>query len=428
MRLPFTIDIGRAFFAVALAVLLYFVALSETNLAQQQQTAFPVPVEVVNVPPGQVVTTPRQTVRLWVTATQNVFNQLRPEMFTAQVDATGASAGDNDLPIAVTSTNPEVRAIQPDQPKVTLHLEELANRVLPVRANLQGQVAPGYQLGNPGVDPPTLTVTGAASLVTRASEAVVDVNVDRVTVPINGAFTPRTLDDRGNDLKDLNLRLSPQSVTVQVPIVQQTLYKEVGIRPVTQGQPAAGYVLQPVEVNPPTATLVGDPASLEPVNFLDTAPVDINGISSTIVRNVALAPPQRTLLLQDGQTVTVTVRLTTLAVTETVRVPPTVINLSGAVQLARPLDLVAVSISGPAPALQSLALNPADFKVVLDAGGKGPGRYALDVKVQQVPSGLNLQDVSPKQVQVDLSPVPPTPTPIPPPPTPTPAPSPVPSG
>jgi YbbR domain-containing protein len=158
---------------------------------------------------------------------------------------------------------------------------------------------------------------------------------------------------------------------------------------------------------------VGDSASLEAVNLVDTAPLDISGISSTVVRNVALSPPPRTLLLQDGQTVTVTVRVTTLPVTQTVRVPPSVINLSGSVQLAHPLDLVAVTIEGPAPALQNLTLNPNDFKVNVDAAGKGPGRYNLDVKVQQVPAGLTVQDFSPKQVQVDLAEAPATPTPVP---------------
>ncbi|MBV9329425.1 MAG: hypothetical protein JO352_37460 [Chloroflexi bacterium] len=420
MRLPFTIDLGRGAFALGLAVLLYFVTLSETNPFDQRETNYSVPVQVVNVPPGLVVTTPQQSVRLWVTAPQNVFTRLQPENFTAQVDATGAAAGDTQLPISASSTDPEVRSVSPDPANLLLHLEEVRDQVVPVRANLQGQAASGYTVGTAAVDPPRITVTGAASLVGRASEAVVDVNIDHVTVSINGAFTPRILDDRGNDLKDLNLRASPQSVTVQVPITQQTLYKQVGIRPNIQGQPAPGYALQPVEVNPPTTTLVGDSASLEAVNFVDTAPIDISGISSTVVRNIALSPPPRTLLLQDGQTVTVTMRVTTLPMTQTVRVAPSVINLSGAVQLAHPLDLVSVTISGPAPTLQNLTLSPNDFKVVVDASGKGPGRYTLDVKVQQVPAGLTMEDFTPKQVQVDLEQAPATPTPVPQP-SPTPA-------
>jgi YbbR domain-containing protein len=422
MRFPFYVDVGRAVFAVALAVLLYFVALSETNPADQRDLDTPVPVQPVNAPSGLVITTPPPPVRLRVTAPQNVFGRLRVDSFTAQVDVSSAHAGDNDLPITVNTTDPEVRAVQPVPATVRLHLEEVREQVLPVRVNSTGQVPPGYQVGTPAVDPSRITVAGPASYVSRATEAVVDVSVDRLTVSINGVYTPRIVDDRGNDLKDLNLRATPPAVNVQVPITQQTQYKEVGVRPVIQGQPAPGYALQPFDVNPPAATLVGDPTGLEAASFIDTAPIDITGISSTVVRSIALQPPPRTLLLQDGQTVTVTIRVTTLNVNQTVRVPPSVVNLSGSVQLARPLDLVSVTISGPAPALQTLSLNPNDFKVVLDVSGRGPGRYDIDVRVQQIPQGLTLQDFSPKRIQVDLSPAPPTPAPTLPP-TPLPAPA-----
>jgi YbbR domain-containing protein len=414
MRLPFYVDIGRAVFAVALAILLYFVALSETNPAAQSDLGTPVPVQPVNVLSGLVLTTPPPPVRLRVTAPQNVFSRLRTDSFTAQVDLSGAHAGDNAaLPITVNSTDPEVRAVQAEPPTVNLHLEEVREQVLPVRVNSTGQVPPGYQVGTPSVDPSRITVSGPASYVSRATEAVVDVSVDRLTVSINGVYTPRNVDERGNDLKDLNLRANPPAVNVQVPITQQTQYKEVGVRPVIQGQPAPGYVLQPFEVNPPAVTLVGDPTGLEAASFTETAPIDISGISATIVRSVALQPPPRTLLLQDGQTVTVTIRVTTLNVNQTVRVPPSVVNLSGSVQLARPLDLVSVTISGPAPALQTLSLNPNDFKLALDVSGKGPGRYDVDVRVVQVPQGLTLQDFSPKKIQVELVAAPPTPTPTP---------------
>jgi YbbR domain-containing protein len=419
MRLPFNVDIGRAVFAVALAVLLYFVALNETNPEGRTLTSFTVPVQPVNVPPGLVVTTAPPPIKLWVRAPNNVLTRLHAESFTAQVDASGAVAGDNDnLPVVVNSTDPDVHQADPERGTVRLHLEEIRAQPLPVRVNLTGQVPPQYLLGQATVDPSQMTVTGAASLVGQATEAVVDVSVDRVTVPINGVYTPRILDSHGNDLRDLNLRTSPPSLTVQVPITQQTQYKEVGIHTVPQGQPAVGYVVQPLEVNPPTATLVGDSAALEGANFVDTVPIDINGISTTVVRNVALTPPPKTILLQQGQTVTVTVRVTTLSVNQTVRVPPSVINLSGSVQLAHPLDLVSVTISGPAPALSNLALNPNDFKVVLDVNGKGPGRTNIDVKVLQVPTGLLLEDFTPKQVQVDLAQAPATPSPVPSPPPP----------
>jgi YbbR domain-containing protein len=85
------------------------------------------------------------------------------------------------------------------------------------------------------------------------------------------------------------------------------------------------------------------------------------------------------------------------------------------VQLARQPAAVAVTISGPAPALATLALNPNDFRVTLDVSGKGPGGYDIDAKVQKVPTGLTLEGVDPSKVHVDLvaAPPPPTPTAVP---------------
>jgi YbbR domain-containing protein len=245
-------------------------------------------------------------------------------------------------------------------------------------------------------------------------EAIVDVSVDRVTVSVNSVFTPRIVDRNGVDLRDQNLRPSPQAVTVSVPVSQQTQYKEVGVRVVARGSPAPGYALAPLQVNPPTATLFGDAADLAGVNFVNTQPVDVGGISTTIVRSVALeSPTPRTPLLQPGQTVTVTIQVEILTVSQTVRAPPSVINMSANAQLVRAPDSVAVTVSGPAPAMATLALNPRDFRVVLDVTGKGPGRHDIEARVQAMPPGLTLESVDPRTVQVDLRELPPTPVPTP---------------
>ncbi|HYY88712.1 MAG TPA: CdaR family protein [Chloroflexota bacterium] len=410
MRLS-SVDLGRAGFALALAIVLYFVAVSETNPETRSRTSFAVPVEVVNVPSGLVPTERPPGVNLLVRATPSVFSRLRADSFSAQVDASTAHAGENDLPVMVRPTDPDVRSADAEPSLVRLNFEEVQERVLPVRVNLTGQVPSGYTLGQARADPDRVTVAGAASLVGRAAEAIVDAGIDRVTVSVNGAYTPRVVDVRGNDLRDLNLRLNPPSVTVQIPITQQTQYKEVGIHPVTQGQLAPGYALQPLEVNPPVATLVGDPAALDSVNFVDTQPIDISGISTTVVRTVPLAPPARTLLLQQGQQAIVTIRVQTLTIAQTVRVPPSVINLSSNVVLARLPDPIAVTITGPAPTLSTLNSN--DFRVVVDVGGRGPGRYEVAPRVQNLPGGMTLESIDPKQVQVDLREAPPPPTPTP---------------
>src|SRR5436305_12251999 len=138
MRLPFNVDLGRGLFAIALSVLLYFVAVNETNPEGLNKTSFTVAVTVVNTPAGLVVTTPPSPVNLWVRAPLSVFSRLRADSFTAQVDTSGARAGDNDLSITVTSTDPEVRDAQAEPRVERLHLEEIRDQVLPVRVNPTG--------------------------------------------------------------------------------------------------------------------------------------------------------------------------------------------------------------------------------------------------------------------------------------------------
>jgi YbbR domain-containing protein len=115
------------------------------------------------------------------------------------------------------------------------------------------------------------------------------------------------------------------------------------------------------------------------------------------------------LLLQQGQQATVTVRVQTLTIAQTVRVPPSVINLANNVALARLPDPIAVTITGPAPTLATLNAN--DFRVVLDVAGKSPGRYDITPRVQNLPAGMTLESIDPKSVQVDLREAPPPPTP-----------------
>src|SRR5919202_871235 len=205
MRFPFSLDLGRAAFAVALAVVLYFVAVNETNPETTIRPSFSVPVQVVNYPPGLVPTDQPPQVGLRVRALPSVLARLRPDSFTAQVDASAAHAGPNDLPVNVRSTDPDVRSVDADPSAVTLTLEEVQERVLPVRVNVSGQVPSGYTLGEARADPDRVTVAGAASLVGRATETVLDVSVDPVTVSVNRVLTPPAPADPGNDPPGLYL-------------------------------------------------------------------------------------------------------------------------------------------------------------------------------------------------------------------------------
>lgn len=397
-RLPVTIHPGRVVLTLALSSMLYVFAVSQTSAEATWLTTFSVPVDAVNVPSGLGTVDHLAPVHLRVRAAQEVLSRLQPDSFTAQVDARHAHDGDTELPVVVRSTDPGVNAVASEPAQMQLHLEAIQQRVLPVHVHIVGQVAEGYQ---PGPKPDHVTLAGPASLVDQAVEAVVDVGVGGATVSVNGVFTSSVVDANGNSLTAATQHITPAAVSVEVPITQLTQYKEVGVRPVTRGEPPPGYLVQPLELNPATATLVGSAAALAGTTFVETQPIDIGGIATTVVRRVALVAPTGTLLLQPDQTVNVTVRVRPLVMTQTLRVSPSVVNLPNDVTLTRPPDAVAVTIAGPAPTLSTL--GAVDLRVVLDVAGKGPGQYQITPDVQNLPAGMTLESVGPHQVLVDLS-------------------------
>lgn len=398
VRLPLGLNLPRLAFALTLSLILYFFAVTDTNQDVTRDLGFTIPVQVVNTPAGLVVTDQPPQIHLQVEAPVNVLDRLQAASFVAQVDASTAVAGENDLVVNVRSIDTGVTAVYPQPATVQLEVEEIQQRTIPVQVNLTGQVPSGYQLGSPVSDPTQVTVSGAASVVSQAVEALVPVAVNGVTVSVTGAYTPSAVDANGSPIKGLTM--TPPAVNVSVPITQQTQYKEVGVRPTITGTPANGYVIAGVAVNPPTVTLVGDPSGLGNVDYVVTASVDVTNLSSTVVRQVAVTAPAQTLLLQSGQTVQVTVQVAPLTLTQTIRATPSVINPGAGLVVTRPPSPVNVTITGPAPTLSSL--TPNDFQVVVDAQGDGPGTYTLQPTVENLPTGMQVTSIDPATVTVIL--------------------------
>lgn len=408
-RLRFRLDIGRALIALGLACALWIVVQNEQNPERTDIPALTIPVDVVNSPSGLVVVSEQPQIQVRVRMPSESWSLLRTGSFRATADASSASPGVNELPVRVETLEPRVRQVDPVPPLVNVVVEEVSERIMPVRLNILGNVPFGYAYSTPRIAPENVTVSGASSAVQRVDSIVVDIRLDGLTVSLNATYAPRPLDARGTEVRAV--RVNPSTVNVEVPVAQQVGYKEVGVRPVVRGRVAAGYLLQPIEVEPATVTVVGSPAGLANVSFVDTEPVDVSNLSSPVVRRVQVVPPTGLTLLQP-QPVSLTIRVTQLTVSQTLRVAPTIQGLAQGMEIVGDVQPVDVTLNGPAPILQTL--TPRDFRVAVELNGLGPGRHELEPRVA-VPDSFTLERVEPARVVVTLRAVPtpiPSPTPI----------------
>ena len=81
-----------------------------------------------------------------------------------------------------------------------------------------------------------------------------------------------------------------------------------------------------------TVSVVGSPAALTNVSFVDTEPVDVSNLSSSVVRRVQVVPPTGLTLLQP-QPISLTIRVTPLTVSQTLRVGPTLQGLGSGLEI-----------------------------------------------------------------------------------------------
>jgi YbbR domain-containing protein len=400
------LDLGRVILALTLAAALWWVITTEQNPERNELFPSSIPVDVINAPPSLVVVGEVPQIQAQVRAASDIWSRLRATSFRAVADGARAGPGANELPVTLEPLDTGVRSAEPVPPRIRVTMEESRERLIPVRVNLTGSVPFGYSSGPARVSPDRVTAVGPASAIDKVQEAVVDIPLDQLTLSLNNTYgvVPVTATRERVD----GVRLTPAVVTVDVAIDRQVSYKEVGIRPIVRGKLASGYYLEPIEVNPPTTTIVGDPVRLGSVSVVETQPVDVSGLAATAVKQVPLQAPVGATFLQP-RPVSLTLRVTPIPTTQTLTIMPTVSGLGAGLQLVDPILPVEVTITGPAPTLQNLSGR--DFRVILDLEGRPPGQHVVPLQ-PQIPAGFRLDQTNPPAITVTIRELP-APEPLP---------------
>ena len=194
--------------------------------------------------------------------------------------------------------------------------------------------------------------------------------------------------------------VSPPAVRVVVPVEEWPGRKEVAVRVSLEGQPAAGYRLNSVRVNPSTVVLLGNADVLSAVpGFVETETIALSSATSEIQRRLSLIVPEDVTVLE-GDAVDVTVSITPIEGGTTVRQKPVIQGTGPGLEASVALDTVDVILSGPLPLLESLGAD--DVFVILDLTGLLPGVHTVAPRVI-APDQIRSEGVIPEQVEVVIT-------------------------
>lgn len=387
--------------ALALATLVWYVAVSEENPFDEQTLTAPIPVAFENLPPDLIRISPdsAQTV-LTVRAPRSLLAGLTPDQIRVVADLSGLEARQYDVPLTVrfaSSSLRFVRVTRMNPPTVRVTLEQRTTRERAVRVELTGEPATGYEAGEPIVGLQTASVIGPSSAVDRVSELVGQASLANLNSDFDQSVPLVPVDVSGGRVQDVNVE--PASVPVTVPIKQRAGTRNIAVIVDIRGQPPAGYRVTNISVAPPVITVSSsDPQRVNDLpGFVSTQPLDLSSASDDITQKLGLVLPEGVSPLGEP-TVLVQVSIAAIEGSTRVQRPLEVQSLGvGLVAEASP-ETVDVLISGPLPVLDRL--QDSDVRVILDLDGLSPGTYTITPTVIFLADNLRADSVLPNTVEV----------------------------
>lgn len=379
--------------AAGLALVIWFVITDSENVTVTEPLGFALPVQAVNIPSDLAVASRVPPVVIEIAGREDDVGRATPDDFVATVDLTGLPPGAHEIAVNIRSRDEDVtvRSVQPQS--VVVILESVVSRQVPVAVEIENSPPLGFDVGEPVTAESLVTVSGIPQLVRLVDTAVARIDIRGATVTVDATVSLQARTSTGAAVGQV--QISPPSIEVEVPVEQAMFRRAVAVTPRIHGEPAPGFRVRSISVEPVTAVVVGTLADLEAAGSATTEPVEISDRRSDLRASAVVVPPSGLALEQPGLTVIVTVGLAPFTVEAVFPVPVEVTGLGGGLSVSLAPRRVAVRVRGPAPDIAEL--DASSFRVTVNAIGVQPGVRTEPVRVA-FSGDVDIVSVAPREV------------------------------
>jgi YbbR domain-containing protein len=345
---------------------------------------------------GDYIVSEPSPVKVRVDARKADLQSLRPSDFEATADVKGQPVGTPvSVPVRVRTTRANVRILEVIPPTVTVTLREAKVREMAVNVRITGPLPDNYRFSDaqPALDPITVKVRGLPDDVDSVTSVDLDANLSGArnnTVTIVGDLVGRT--DGGNPV---SVQVTPSRASATFRIEQTFVQRTIGITPSLSGQPAIGFRVANVTIDPPTVTVTGPKSVVDSIQGISTEAVAITNARTSVtqVRQVDRIPN----VASDLSTVLVTVEIRPIDCgDQSTACGSTVFVVAAAFAPPPPATLVVVvpdggysvqaRVSGPLDALSKVKLS--DIKATISLANATVGTQPYAVTFAPLPTGF----------------------------------------
>ena len=286
------------------------------------------------------------------------------------------TAGVQEVALKATTSYGRVVSIIPD--KLALSFESVDARTSPVNVRITGDPEPDRWYNVTRSNPSALTISGASSVVQSIASAYVYVDVTGLQNAFTTAERYVLLDGEGNEIPQTMLDRSSTSISVSVDVYPtREIPISTELANVITGQPAEGYVVESVSVQPETVVVAADEDLLKNLSELHIEPISVEGLSQSFAARAAVSTLSSFKSISAEEVyVNVTIAEETIgAWLENVKV--SFANKGEGLSLVRKSGDIRVYVTGPRSTIEEL--QETGVVATVNLGGLPAGSYSLSL-------------------------------------------------
>ena len=361
--------------SLLIAVIFWFFVDSEQG-HNTTQTYYNIPVEFI----GETDTLPSRglmlttgadaTVDLELRGPRTVTSHLSREDITLQVDltsitATGTFSMTYDLLLPDEIPRSSVTTERASRSTITVTIEELFEKTVPVKVSVAGEVADGYiyMAERMIAEPSELTLSGREEDVDQVVSAQVMLDLSGATSSVNQEFDYILLDGQGNEVSGENITVSSRRIEISAPVyLVKTLELTVDF---TESPGSALEDLQDWYLGVTSIEVAGEAANLEGVDDILLATVDLSTLLSDTEMPLEITIPAGCVNISGITSTTLTILFKDTLETRAFTVSNiSAIGLSQTQNFSRMTNSVEVLLRGDAQELEQVTAD--DIRIVVD--------------------------------------------------------------
>jgi len=379
-------------FSLVLAFLLWFYVTggSDTDVVRTYRLSL----QLRNVPSGVTIQRAPREVEVQISANRFLASNVIPEKdIVCYADLQGLEPGRHTVPVKV-SLSAGLKLVSINPSMVDLRLERTVEKTISVMPRLP-QMPDGYVVKGIAVSPSQIVIRGTESDIAKVSGAIVTPTLADLLSGEVKSYDVK-LEPQWHDWSDVNVIPDKVNLEVEVEIVK--IKKEVPIEVPIEGKPNSDYLVASIVITPSTVMLEGPKSVLDKIKMITTKPLNIEGITDDIERQLSITPPEEAVLLGEG---VVTVRVTLKQKVAILKYENLDIEVRGRSiykQWEISPNKVDVIVEGPPSIIAALEGKEPAVEAYVDITNIVSKKLSIPVNIETKANGIKVTSLNPERV------------------------------